>query len=311
MKPDQFAFIIGSPRSGTTVLGDILNKHNEISQWYEPYFILDHHFRLTADDVRTENDVTPEIKQYIYSSFLRYGRHKKARIIIDKSPRNSLKVPFITKIFPQARFIHIIRDGRDATLSIHKKWKQRINIFSDPKKHHHFNYKDAFSALTSLLLNKQPMIRDKIHALWFETHGQFFNKKKHLNRLRWSGAIGWGPRFKGWEEVYNTKSLLQLNSYQWVHCISSIKEGLDAIDDTRKIEFKYEDMIANPLKTLNDILIFLDCGKDDIFFNKIPELRKDNYNKWKTGFTIDEISQIKPILTPVLDQLDYTQKYPW
>ena len=58
--PDAFVFIVGSPRSGTTILGELLDRHQHISQWYEPYFVWDHFFRTAPDDERTEAEATPE-----------------------------------------------------------------------------------------------------------------------------------------------------------------------------------------------------------------------------------------------------------
>ena len=36
----------------------------------------------------------------------------------DKTPRYSIDIPLLTSLFPEARFIHIIRDGRDVSLSL-------------------------------------------------------------------------------------------------------------------------------------------------------------------------------------------------
>ena len=95
MNSDAFVFIIGSPRSGTTILGEILDGHPEISQWYEPYFIWDKHFRTAKDDVRGTRDAVPAVRHQILASFRKYQRKTGSNIIVDKSPRNSLKIPFI------------------------------------------------------------------------------------------------------------------------------------------------------------------------------------------------------------------------
>jgi hypothetical protein len=38
--------------------------------------------------------------------------------VVEKCPRNALRIPFLRAVFPQARLIHIIRDGRDAACSL-------------------------------------------------------------------------------------------------------------------------------------------------------------------------------------------------
>ena len=149
--PDGFVFIVGSPRSGTTIMGELLDKHRNISQWYEPYFVWDHFFRMAPNDERTETDASPRVGKWIYENFARHKKRKKCAVLIDKSPRNSLKIPFIKSIFPQAKFIHLLRDGRDATLSINKEWIRRQNIIQNPLYKNRFNYVEAYRVIRKFL----------------------------------------------------------------------------------------------------------------------------------------------------------------
>jgi len=307
---NSFVFIIGSPRSGTTILGEILDKHEEISLWYEPYFVWDRYFRRFPHDERTAEEATPKVCKQVYTNFLRYKQKTGSDIIVDKSPRNSLKIPFLRKIFPQARFIHIIRDGRDVTLSIYKEWMRRKNIVNDPQKAHNFDYKNALIVIGDWL-QRQPFIIDKIRALWFETHGHFINKYRHLNRLRWHGAVGWGPRFKDWEKHFHEKSTLQFNAIQWLKCIESINNNWSEIPIEQKIEIRYEDLIGREKQIITNILSFLNLNAKESFWNSIPKLKPNNFNKWKNEFSKVQISQIHPILTPMLIELGYEDNFDW
>jgi len=300
---NSFVFIIGSPRSGTTILGDILDKHENISQWHEPYFIWDRYFRRFPHDERTAEDASLKIRKYIKKEFLRYKKKTGSTIIVDKSPRNSLKIPFIRKIFPQARFIHLIRDGRDVTLSINKEWIRLQNIVKDPKTNN-FNYQSAFKVLMGWL-DKQRFLKDKLMAFWFETHGHIINRSRHLNRLRWHGDVGWGARFKGWEGVIGQTSILQFNAYQWLKCIESIQKHWVEIPETNKLEVRYEELINEEEKIITRILDFLGLRPQKGFFVTIPKLIKNNYNKWQSEFTKSELDEINSILSPMLIELGY------
>jgi hypothetical protein len=49
-------------------------------------------------------------------------------MIVEKSPRNALRVPFLRAVFPEAKFIHVLRDGRDVACSLSagingEKWR--------------------------------------------------------------------------------------------------------------------------------------------------------------------------------------------
>jgi hypothetical protein len=307
---DSFAFIIGSPRSGTTVLGEILDGHKNISQWYEPYFVWDWYFRNSPHDERTAEDATLKVQKQIYADFTNYKKKIGSKIVVDKSPRNSLKISFILKIFPKARFIHIVRDGRDVALSMHKEWGRRRNIVHDEQRKHSFNYSKAFE-VTSRWLNRQVFFKDKIKAVWFETHGHLFDKSKHLNRLRWGGKVGWGPRFKGWDKILSQNSILQFNAYQWLKCLESIHAHWADIPEDRKLEIRYEDFITRGMKLIETILDFLGMEAYEEFFDAIPRLKKNNFNKWQIEFSPEQLKEIHPILTPMLAKLGYENNRYW
>jgi hypothetical protein len=51
---------------------------------------------------------------------------------VEKTPQNSFVVPFLARAFPEAQFVHIIRDGRDVALSYSKEpWLQAASLGSD------------------------------------------------------------------------------------------------------------------------------------------------------------------------------------
>lgn len=307
---NSLIFIVGSPRSGTTILGEILDLHPDIRQWYEPYFIWDRYFRLAPDDERTENDATPEVIRYIRKNFFRFRKKSGCTFVVDKSPRNSLKIPFIKKIFPQARFIHIIRDGRDVTLSINKEWNRRIQIVEGGDVHPKFDYTQAFEVIKKWL-SRQPVMLHRLRALWFETHGHILDKNKHTNRLRWNGKIGWGPRFKEWEKILSSHSLLQFNAHQWDKCVRSTFFALDNVETSKIFTLKYENFVQHVDKTLENILDFVGAKNDSDFYSQVPAIKTQNFNKWKSVFSDKEIEEIKPILFPMLDELGYLEKWPW
>lgn len=307
LNDNSFVFIVGSPRSGTTILGNILNGHQKISQWYEPYFIWDHYFRHYPDDKRTRKEVTPKIKHQIYSAFLKFKKKTGNKIIVDKSPRNSLKIPFILGVFPNARFIHLLRDGRDATLSIHKEWIRRKKIVSNSN--HKFDYLSALIGINRWL-QRQPFFSDKIRALWFETHFHLINKSKHLNRLRWKNDVGWGPRFKDWEKVLDKNSLLQFNAYQWLRCVESIMVSWPEIPSENKIIVRYEELLRGE-DIIKKIMEFLGVKIDNSFLSSMPVLKANNYNKWQEEFSFEQANEMLHILTPMLIKLGYETNYDW
>jgi hypothetical protein len=301
------AFIIGSGRSGTTLLGDILDLHPLICRWYEPYFVFDRYFRNEPNDCRTSKDANDSVKKYISGAFDHFRDRRKCRTVIDKSPRNSLKIPFLLEIFPKARFIHIVRDGRDATLSIYREWQKRQTILNER------NYYQALQTIRKFLV-RQPLLEHKIAAAIFEI-GDFrhiFCRKMVFQRYkRWCGRIGWGPRFEGWQDLIDKVSTLEFSALQWVKCLEAIVADRNRIEEDRYLEIRYEDFLMRPEKTLAGIFEFLKMPFPPGFMDLMPILKISNYNKWRDGFSTEQKESIGPILQPLLTQFGYADDRSW
>src|SRR3972149_10347542 len=209
---NSLVFIIGSPRSGTTILENILGCHQEIAEWYEPYYVWERYYSCQDNDIwQTKPRISDEkIRQYIQNEYRIFGELSKKNIVIDKLPTHVFNIAIIHGIFPEAKWIHIIRDGRDVTLSIMKEWVKRRQIVE----------RRDFSSLLNVtmgMLNRQPFLRYKLLAILNELRSTAsINPLRYLNKSRWNGKVGWGPRFEGWQDFLESHSTLEFNAMQWV-----------------------------------------------------------------------------------------------
>ena len=121
-------FIIGSPRSGTTFLGSCIGELPEVSYHFEPIAT-----KAAARCIYEEEWGFRKTKWFyrlVYAWLMRIHADGDLRFA-DKTPRNCLIIDFLSQAFPKAKFIHIIRDGRDAALSHSKKpWMQAAQVKS-------------------------------------------------------------------------------------------------------------------------------------------------------------------------------------
>lgn len=124
-------FIVGCPRSGTTVLGACLGAHPGIGGADESMFlgsfarIYQNHFEGTGP--RRDGPLKKYISQRalveslgacadeIIGSLL--SNLKKPRYV-DHTPWYGLWMGFINRIYPDATFLHLVRDGRDVVDSL-------------------------------------------------------------------------------------------------------------------------------------------------------------------------------------------------
>jgi len=137
---DRPIFIVGAPRSGTHMLYLILRASSRLAHWRpseaHEVWELDYHPALRGweSNVLDEADVTPEAAARIKRSFLLVAGNKLR--FIDKAPRNSLRLPFIDTIFPDARYVYLQRDGRDNVNSLINAWRSpRYRTYELPSPH--------------------------------------------------------------------------------------------------------------------------------------------------------------------------------
>jgi hypothetical protein len=113
---EDLIFIVGMPRSGTTLLEKILASHPDVIGRGELAGIPDivEWWGLKQLDNVTAEDIT--MLKELYRSYQPRIEGKK---LVDKMPRNFLSVGFIKMLFPQATIIHSTRNREDILLSMY------------------------------------------------------------------------------------------------------------------------------------------------------------------------------------------------
>lgn len=137
---DAPIFIIGTGRSGTTILGKLFAVHREVVFLNEPKAIW-HHVQpdediagnYTTDAVRVrlaEGDADPRKARTISRLYSTAMRAAFASRVVDKYPELIFRMPFVRALFPKARFIAIQRDGVQTCASI-DRWSKTESLTRD------------------------------------------------------------------------------------------------------------------------------------------------------------------------------------
>jgi len=156
---NPYVFIVGCSRSGTTLLQRLINAHSQIAITPESHWIC----RLFKQDrgLTQEGVVTPELIPLLledlnprfvrlnigqeellkllasdrpvrYASFISgifdlYGKAKGKELVGNKTPGFVRKIRTLHALWPQARVVHLVRDGRDVCLSMINRPLHNVN----------------------------------------------------------------------------------------------------------------------------------------------------------------------------------------
>jgi hypothetical protein len=132
-------FVVGAPRSGTSLLFKILAASADVAHWpgeAHEIWERDHHpaLRGWGSNVLSAADTDARSAARIRRSFFLVTGTKKR--LIDKTPRNSLRIPFVDALFPDARYVFLHRDGRDNVNSLITAWRTpRYRTYRLPEPH--------------------------------------------------------------------------------------------------------------------------------------------------------------------------------
>ncbi len=120
-------FLVGFPRSGTTLLEVVLDGHPNVASLEEHELLTDGVLRYMREPLDLEplasaaHDQLEDLRAVYWSGVQRAGVAAAGRVFIDKHPLNTLKLPLIAKLFPRAKVLFAVRDPRDVVLSCFRR----------------------------------------------------------------------------------------------------------------------------------------------------------------------------------------------
>ena len=130
-------FVVSSPRSGSTLLFETLAQAPALfSIGQESHALIEGIPALNAGQRGFESnrldadDATPAVSQELRQRLLSQLRDREGNApesrplrVLEKTPKNSLRVPFLAKVFPEAHFVYLYRDPRQTLSSMIEAWQ--------------------------------------------------------------------------------------------------------------------------------------------------------------------------------------------
>ena len=193
--------------------------------------------------------------------------------MIEKTPRNCFRVDFMNKLFPDAKFIFISREGKTNVSSLIEGWRRNAGRV----KHKRF-----------------PRLNQDFTINNFEF-------------AKWEYVLP-----PGWREL-NGKSLEEICAHQWIQSNKYALDSLEKIESDRVMKIRYEDLCENPATVIKSITDFVEIpfdGKIKETAEQPPVVstglfEKPNPDKWKKNQ--EAIERVLPSMQATMERLGYAE----
>jgi hypothetical protein len=273
--PDP-VFVIGCSRSGTTITfetlaasGAFLNFGYEIPQFWNRLY--GPHSNAWESEAARPEHARPEHRDAALRFFYqRLG----AGPVLDKTCINTLRVGYLGRLFPKAKFVFIHRDGRDNVSSMMDGWRHgRVDGG--------FGLEKFFGPFPENVAINGGEFRE-----W-----HFFLPP-------------------GWR-AYNNANLEEVCAFQWVSANALALDARAAIPPEQWIELRYEDLFERPVAMFEALFQRLDLRFGEAMRGRCQNLQPTSIvkgapmkEKWK-AHNREAVERILPVIQPMMNRLGY------
>jgi len=233
LKPPIIMF--GNVRSGTSMMHDLFDLHPAVKSWYEPRTVWVYADPARKHDRFDASDARPRVKRYIRRRFLHYQRKHGNLRVMEKTPSNMLRIPYVDAIFPEAKFLYLVREPLANLSSSELKWRTPIHM-----RHTWDRLKETPKSQLHYYLGRFVYDNVSVRIL----------KRKHVSV--------WGVRYPGIYDDLKSLTTEQVIAKQWVACAQQARKDFADIDPQRVMKVRYEDFVQSPVEHFERILAHYD-----------------------------------------------------
>ena len=276
-------FLLGNVRSGTSMMHDLFDQHPEVTSWYEPRTVWTYAAPARAHDIFDASDATPRVRKYIRKRFLQRQREHGDLRVMEKTPSNLLRIPYVRAIFPESKYLYMVREPLAYLSSSELKWRTPISV-----------------ARAVHRMKETP----KTHLPYYLARfARDHFRRKVLKRRHVSV---WGVRYPGIMDDVKALTAEEVIAKQWVACSQQARKDLAELGDDVVIRMRYEDFVADPVNQFERILNHFDLQMTDALATHLRStVDPGRQQKWKR-LDPEVVARCLPILEDEMATHGYT-----
>lgn len=274
--------LIGNYRSGTTLTQRLFGLHPSVATWHEPRSVWRYADPGRPDDEADESDATEEVARYIRKRFLKYQSRHGGRQIMEKTPSNVLRVPFVHKIFPEAKYLYVTRNALSCISSAELKWQTKK---------------------TKTWSNLRRSLADAPLSQLHHYAGAFLNHMVARKLVKSKRVLVSGPQYKGMDQDLKKHGPLRVIARQWARGNRKAREDLARLGNVTSVyTFRYEDLIQDPASVLSRVFRHCELACDDsVIRAALTMIDPGRQEKW---MKLDQ-DELRAIIPEIRDEMGF------
>lgn len=267
------------------MLRDMLVEMPGVTTWPcdEINYIWRHgNVRFESDEFTPEM-ATPGVSKYISHKFDQLASTSGAGVVVEKTCANSLRVGFVDKVIPEAKYIFIVRDGYDVVSSALKRWNAQLELQYILKKARFVPVADLPYYASRYLLNRLYRLFSGSHRLAF-----------------------WGPRLVGMQQLLEEYTLPEVCALQWKRCVESAEQAFAGMQQDRIIRVSYEQFVAEPVAEYERIARFVDKDVSEQVKTRLNNsVTAASVGRGRSSLSSEQMCSIEALIGDTLERYGY------
>ncbi|MGM0452716.1 MAG: sulfotransferase family protein [Thermodesulfobacteriota bacterium] len=274
--------IIGAPRSGTNLLRDALTQFAGVATWPcdEINYIWRHYNVVYPSDAFAPEMARLPVRRYIRGWFDWVARHYTADTVVEKTCANSLRLGFVNRVLPEAKYVFIRRNGFDAVASAIKRWQAGLEPGYILRKARFVPPSDLVFYAARYMINR------------------LYRQVSRQRRLAF-----WGPRIDGMDKLLRTHPLDEVCAFQWRACVDAAGQFFARLPSDRWLPLTYEALVSDPETELQRVLDFAGVNQDIAACRHIiAEISPENLGQGRQILEQEAAARLTPIIADTMSR---------
>lgn len=287
IESDRPLIVVGAGRSGTTLIREALMQHKDVASFeFEMNALWKYgNEHIDHDMLNVKRHYSKAVSDYIENVFVQKSVECDRPRILDKTVANVMRLAYIQEVLPDARILHVIRDGRSVSASAMARWSAK----------HPSSY--FIKKLKTVPLRSLP--RFAFHVI----------KSKYLALIR--GTVHrqtWGSRWPGFDRDVAELPLAAICAKQWALQVEAALAQKTTLKPNTYMEIRYEELVSNPQKVFDEVRCFFELDYDENFNSWVNSTVDDSRaDKWHKNLDEKQLDLVLEQSSHLLKSLGYLE----